>query len=180
MKMGFIFPVRTSVQKKEECMDSKVIDYRRFYALCNRWREAYPSEDPKFKDFLSLLELMEDDFACEIHDPNFEREMRSTLLIRIADLNSKHDWISLIELWDEFKLGNKIEDWCARAIEYTIHEGRSSVAARIAASHQLSTELTQLALTVYARDCEERGNTSEFQLFCARHGILPGGPTYLF
>ncbi len=159
-------------------MDSKVIDYRTFYALCNRWRKEYPSKDSKFKDFLSFLELSEDDFACETHDPNFEREMRSILLVRIADLNSKHDWISLIELWDEFQLGNKIEDWCAKAIESKIIEGRPSQAAKIVVSHKLSRELTELALKEYARHCEERGNPSEFRLFCSVNNILPSGPNH--
>jgi hypothetical protein len=161
-------------------MDSKVCDYNYFYALCNRWREEYPSKDPKFEDFLNLLEIQESDFAREIHENRFLDEMRHILLARIADLNNKFDWVSLIELWDEFRLGNKIGDWCALAIESTIQEGRPSLAARIVASHQLNPELTKLALIEYARDCEKRGSVSEFQLFCTNHGILPNGPSHLF
>ena len=157
-----------------------VIDYSYFYALCKRWREEYQSQDPEFKEFLELLEITEDEFVCEIHDPKYLDEMRSTLLTHIADLNKAFDWMELINLWDKFRLGNKIEDWCAKAIELKIQEGRSSVAAKIAASHELGKDLTDLALTEYARDCEGRGKPSEFQLFCTNHGILPQGPAPVF
>jgi len=161
-------------------MDSRLISYDHFYSLCNRWREKFPSENSEFKDFLCLLNLEQDEFACEIHDPNFLGEMRTTLLIRIADLNSKHDWMSLIELWDEFKLGIKIEHWCALAVEAHLADGRPSVAARIVATHPINENLTVLALTEYARDCEDRGQATEFQTFCRSSGILPAGPTPMF
>ena len=158
-----------------------VVNYSYFYALCNQWREEYQSQDLKFRKFLELLEITEDEFVCEIHDPKYLDEMRSILLIRISDMTGSHDWIGLIELWDELRLGAKINEWCALAVESTIHEGRPSVAAKIVASHKnLSQDLTNYALTEYARDCEERGSTSEFQLFCRRTGILPTGPTPMF
>lgn len=163
-------------------MDPRPTSYNHFYSLCIKWRQKHPSEDPEFKLFLELLDISESDFEDDCHDHEFVRDMTITLRAQISWLEKSQDWIELARIWEVFKLGSDEDVHHLRAlgVEAAIANDRPSVAANIVAKHKLSKDLTDLALTEYARDCETRGCSSEFQIFCRTSGILPNGPTPQF
>lgn len=178
MKLGSSFRYGMAYKYKEECMDPQPISYHYFYSLCNKWRQEHPPENPKFKLFLELLDISEKGFESDCHDPGYITDMKFTLRSRIDWLEKSQDWLELVRIWDEFKLGpyEQIQQWCAIVIEASIAEGRPSVAARVVATYKLSKDLTNFALGEYARDCESRKQVTEFMIFCRRFGILPEGP----
>jgi len=161
-------------------MDPRPISFHHFYSLCTKWRENHPSEDPKFKLFLELLDISEKGFESDCHDPGYITDMKFALKSRINWLEKSQDWVELIRIWEEFQLGTSQDDiqyFCGMAIEALVAEGRPSVAAKIAVKHALSKDLKQFALSEYERACDVRECNSEFQEFCRNAGIQPGGPT---
>ena len=162
-------------------MDPRPISFHHFYLLCIKWREKHPSDDPKFKLFLELLDISEKSFESDCHDPGYITDMKYTLRSRINWLEKSAEWVELIRIWDEFQLGTDedIQHWCGLAIESLVADGRPSVAANIAVkhAHTLSKDLREFALNEYERACDVRECSSEFQDFCREAGIHPNGPT---